>query len=199
MKTSDSALPPSLLARLQTRYAEPHRHYHTMTHVEALLRWLRTYRQLATAPDDIEAAIWFHDAIYDTRRSDNETRSAELARKELAALHWKPDRIDRVAAMVKATRHHHAADSDIDTWLFLDMDLSVLAAPPDTYTDYSRAIRAEFAWVSDAEYRNGRSRVLQSFLRREFIYRTPALQTSWEAAARANLQQELVVLQGGSA
>jgi len=42
-------LPESLLDNLKARYAEPHRHYHTIAHVEALLRHLDTYRHLAAA------------------------------------------------------------------------------------------------------------------------------------------------------
>jgi predicted metal-dependent HD superfamily phosphohydrolase len=79
-------LPDELLAKLRARYAEPHRHYHALGHVEALLRWLDSYRALAAKPALIEAAIWFHDAVYDTRRHDNEARSAHWARDELTAL-----------------------------------------------------------------------------------------------------------------
>lgn len=185
------ALTPALLERLKARYAEPHRHYHTLAHIEALLGHLERHRSLAAQPAEIEAAIWFHDVVYDPRRSDNETRSAELARAELNALGWPPGRVERVAAMVEATRHHHADESDADSWLFLDLDLSVLAAPAGQYDAYSRAIRAEFAWVPQADYQAGRGRVLASFLNRERIYRTPALQARWEGAARRNLEREL--------
>ncbi len=184
-------LPPALLERLKARYAEAQRHYHTLAHVEALLGHLERHRSLAARPAEIEAAIWFHDVVYDPRRSDNETRSAEVARAELDALDWPPGRVERVAAMVEATRRHQADERDADTWLFLDFDLSVLAAPAAQYDAYSRAIRAEFAWVPPADYHAGRGRVLASFLSRERIYRTPVLQDLWEGAARRNLEREL--------
>jgi predicted metal-dependent HD superfamily phosphohydrolase len=187
-------MPPVLRARLGAMYGEPHRHYHALAHVEALRGWLAHWRDLARAPRLIEAAIWFHDAVYDTHRDDNEPHSAELARNELRALAWPEADIARVVTMVRATQHHAAALSDADTLLFLDLDLSVLAQRADVYDAYSAAVRAEYAWVEAHRYRAGRMRVLQSFMARDAIYRTPALHAAWEPAARANLARELQAL-----
>ncbi len=184
-------MPPALRGRLEAMYGEPHRRYHTLVHIEALLGWHAHWRALARAPRLIEAAIWFHDAVYDTHRDDNEPRSAELARDELRALAWPEAAVARVTAMVRATRHHAADLSDADTLLFLDLDLSVLAQRADVYDAYSVAVRAEYAWVEAQRYRAGRLRVLQSFMTRDAIYRTPALHAAWESAARANLAREL--------
>ena len=191
-----AALPIELTTRLAARYAEPQRRYHTLAHVRALQHWLTHWQALAREPHLIDAAIWFHDAVYDPQRRDNEARSAALARVELGTLGWAAHDIDRVAALVLATEHHEADANDTDAWLFLDLDLSVLAQSPADYAAYSAAIRAEYAWVDDARYRAGRAAVLRSFLDRPAIYRTPALQAAWEAAARANLGAELSDLTG---
>ena len=184
-------MPPDLEAQLAAMYGAPERHYHALAHVEALLRWLAHWQQLAREPRLIAAAIWFHDAIYDTRRDDNEARSAELACTELAAIGWAPHAVERVAALVRATQHHQAEASDTDAWLFLDLDLSVLAQSSAHYAAYSAGVRAEYAWVDEVRFRAGRAAVLRSFLDRDAIYRTPELHTAWEAAARANLAAEL--------
>lgn len=185
------ALPATLRARLTAMYAEPHRRYHTLAHIEALHRWLAHWQALASSPSLIAAAIWFHDAVYDTHRQDNELRSADLARSELAALGWPGADVTRVAELVLATQHHRADVHDADAWLFLDLDLSVLGQSAAQYAAYSAAVRAEYAWVDDARYRDGRSAVLRSFLGREAIYRTPDIRAAWEATARANLANEL--------
>ena len=184
-------LPGALRARLAARYGAPQRHYHALGHVEALQRWLAHWARLAREPRLIDAAIWFHDAIYDTQRDDNEPRSAELARTELTAIGWAPEAIERVAALVLATQHHQADADDADAWLFLDLDLSVLGQSPAHYAAYRAGVRAEYAWVDDARFRTGRAAVLRSFLDRESIYRTPELHAAWEATARANLAAEL--------
>jgi predicted metal-dependent HD superfamily phosphohydrolase len=149
---------------------------------------------LAQQPALIAAAIWYHDAVYDTYRDDNEERSAALAQAELEAAGWAAALAGRVADMVRATRHHNADEGDTDTLLFLDFDLSILGSGPPLYDTYCAAIRAEFNWVAEADYRRGRSRVLQSFLQREAIYRTPLLRDAWESAARLNLTRELSLL-----
>lgn len=191
---TDLTLPPELLGRLRRCYAEPQRHYHSLAHVEALQRWLAQYRALARQPALIEAAIWFHDAVYDTRRQDNEARSAAMASEELGALGWPPVAAERVATLVLATQHHRAEASDTDAWLFLDLDLSVLGQSTARYTAYADAVRAEYAWVEDGAYRSGRARVLQGFLARDRLYRTPVLHDAWEAPARFNLGAELAEL-----
>jgi len=208
--TSDTlpdALPHSLCTRLTAMYAEPHRHYHTLAHVHALQRWLGHWQHLAHRPLPIAAAIWFHDAVYDTHRHDNEERSAALARDELGAIGWPLESIEQVAALVLATQHHDASarnpatddaamqDANLaDTWLFLDLDLSVLAQEAAVYDRYSADVRAEYAWVDAARYRSGRAAVLRSFIDRPQLYRTPELHAAWEAAARANLARELSAL-----
>lgn len=190
-------LPDHLLADLRRRYQEPHRHYHTLTHVEALLGWLAECRSLAREPDIITAAIWFHDAIHVPTGADNEPRSAALARAELTAAHWPPASVDRVVDLVLATPHHRAPPDDVDAWLFLDLDLSVLGQDWPTYDAYRLAVRREFAHVPDEAFREGRAAVLQRFLARRSIFRTATLRDRWEAAARANLQREATLLAGG--
>jgi predicted metal-dependent HD superfamily phosphohydrolase len=191
---SDLILPAALLTKLRRCYAEPHRHYHSLAHIEALQRWFAQHHALAREPALIDAAIWFHDAVYDTRRQDNEARSAAMATEELGGLAWPVAAVERVAALVLTTQHHQADPADRDAWFFLDLDLSVLGQSAACYAAYANAVRAEYAWVEDSAYRSGRARVLQGFLARERIYRTPVLHGAWEAAARRNLQAELAAL-----
>jgi len=183
-----------LLARLRILYTESHRHYHTVAHVEALLAHLRRYAHLVQDLKAVAAAIWFHDAIYDTHRDDNEERSAMLAQEELESAGWAPLLVKQVAHMVRATRHHRADAADTDTLLFLDFDLSILGSSPESYSAYCAAIRAEFSWVNDEAYAEGRSRALQTFLQRDKIYRTSLLWDAWEASARVNMLRELAAL-----
>jgi predicted metal-dependent HD superfamily phosphohydrolase len=192
--SAPSTLPKMLLERLAVQYAEPHRHYHSIAHVHALLSHLERYRALAKEPALITAAIWYHDAVYDTRRDDNEERSAALTQSELASIAWPEPAVRRVAEMILATRAHQADPADSDMLLFLDLDLSILGTRPDAYADYCSAVRAEYQWVPEADYAQGRSRVLHAFLARESIYRTPQLIAAWESSAQLNLQRELAAL-----
>lgn len=171
-------------------HTEPHRHYHTMAHITAVLR---TLEELHAATPTARLAAFFHDAVYDPTRADNEAQSAQLAREVLTAVD-RPE-ADNVAAIVLATAAHALPDvAPRETAAFLDADLAILAAEPDRYAAYVEGIRAEYRHLSDAEFRAGRSAVLQTFLDRDRLFFTTAGQARFEARARANLRRELTEL-----
>ncbi len=172
-------------------YAEPHRAYHNVTHVHALLKLADAHADLVHDPLAIRLAIWFHDAVYDTALQDNEERSACLAEKTLSEWHCDTALISSVASKVRATAGHQWEDGDPDTALFLDLDLSVLALPEPVYDRYAQQIAAEYGWVPRSVYSAGRTQVLRGFLSRPHLYFTQRFHAPWEALARANLQREL--------
>jgi predicted metal-dependent HD superfamily phosphohydrolase len=158
---------------------------------------LRLLEQFEASTDDYAAvrfAAWFHDAVYDTRSGTNEKESAALAGRALAELGVPPERVESVRRLILATEGHEARGDVPDLGLFLDADLSILGTEEETYRAYSEAIRKEYAWVPDAAYREGRLKVLTSFLRRERLYYTGPLAERFEARARSNLSNEVRVL-----
>jgi len=187
-------------AKLVGLYSAPERFYHGMAHVEALLGLATAHSAALADREAVEAAIWFHDAIYDSRRSDNELLSAALAREHLQGV-CDGVRLDRIAAMIEATATHvppdfNAPGARSDAVLFLDMDLAILGAPPATFDAYERATRKEYGWVDEAAWTLGRSRVLRGFLDRERIFRSAVFHDRYERQARANIAMSLVRLAG---
>ena len=162
-----------VFARLSSLYAAPGRYYHTLAHVEQCLEELDGARHLARDPGAVEAAIWFHDCIYDPRRSDNEARSADFAAGAMASLGVAAERIAAVRQMILATRHAEAPAGP-DAQLLVDVDLAILGQPEAQFDAYERAIRREYGHVPDADFRRGRAAVLKQFLGRRWIYGTDA-------------------------
>ena len=189
MERLDVPSSPNMFAQLVALHAEPHRAYHTAEHVNALLRHLDAHRDLAARPDIIELAVWFHDAVYNPGSKTNERDSADMAVTFLAP-HLPADDVAAVERMIVLTADHGATD-DPDTQLMLDIDLSILAAPPEVYQRYTEAIRREYRLVPAPLYRRGRAKVLRHFLDIPRIYKTDAVAEAWEAAARGNLMTEL--------
>lgn len=182
----------SLLNDLTERHAEPHRRYHTADHIEAVIRNLR---DLEAANPTTLLAAFFHDAIYDATRSDNEAESAALLRDSLGALN-RPE-VDDAAAMILATAGHQLPDdAPAGTAAFLDADLAILAASAEIYHAYSRNIRVEYGHMTDADFRAGRIAVLSHFAEREELYFSTPGRARYESAARANLAMELASLMG---
>lgn len=192
-RLSATTNPVSVATDLITRWSEPHRHYHALDHLETCLAQLDAHRTLADEPNIIELALWFHDAVYDPRASDNEARSARLAADTLRAAGLPESAISKVERLILATRAHEA-DGDPDTALLLDIDLSILGASPDAYQTYAAAIRREYAWVPEPDYRAKRAAILSRFLQRPRSFLTEPFFTRHEALARANLAREIQTL-----
>ena len=178
----------TLFAQLMAAYAEPQRHYHTQQHLGECLSAFDAARALAERPDEVELALWFHDAIYDIKGHDNEQRSADWARTALVDAGVVADIADRVHALVMATRHT-AVPSGRDEQLLVDIDLSILGAERPRFDEYEQQIRKEYAYVPGFLFRRKRREILKGFLDRPAIYSTPHFHASLEAKARDNLQR----------
>ncbi|KQT11129.1 HD domain-containing protein [Ramlibacter sp. Leaf400] len=183
-----------LMNQLVAAWGEPQRHYHTLQHLRECLAHFEAASMLARRPAEVELAIWFHDAVYDPRREDNEQRSADWARDSVLAAGCDAQVADRVHALVLATRGHVAEGDDPDTRLLLDIDLAILGAAPARFDDYERQVRREYAHVDDAQWGAGRARVLRGFLGRPRIFATDAFRDALEARARDNLARSLAAL-----
>jgi predicted metal-dependent HD superfamily phosphohydrolase len=180
-----------LYAVVLSHYSAEGRFYHNLHHVAELLRLLTGFEHRFDDCDAVRFAAWFHDAVYDTKRDDNEERSAELAGRALHELSAPAVTAGRVLEMILATKGHSAEGLPWDAQLFLDADLSILGAAPEVYGQYSEAIREEYARVPEPMFRRGRRDVLEGFLRRERIYHTDEMFARFEERARANLRREI--------
>lgn len=188
--TPAAAYPP--FDRLVETYSEPHRHYHTLEHVGEVLR---VVGRLKGGPA-VQLAVWFHDAVYDPKAKDsnNERMSADLAERELTALGLPPEVVRHVADLVRSTAHFDWSWSKFtgpDFDALHDADLAILGASEVRYARYAADVRKEYAWVPDADYREGRRVILDVFLSRERIYRTEAMFAEGEEAARRNMAAEV--------
>ena len=184
---------------LVAAYSAPDRHYHNLEHLAEMFRVAARLTLITDDPSAVQLAVWFHDAVYDPRAADNEARSADLAATLLGPVGVPRSELERVARLIHATAHL-ATDrppGDRETAILLDADLAILGAAPERYARYAGAIRQEYAWVPEAEYRAGRARVLDRFLARSRIFWTDLAYQEGEQQARANLSAERASLTGG--
>jgi predicted metal-dependent HD superfamily phosphohydrolase len=181
----------SIRTRAIEAWSEPHRRYHTLEHLSECLVLFREseVRRECERPHEVMVALWLHDLVYDTARTDNEERSAEEARKLLSAAGVAEEAVERIAALILATKHHVAETPDAA--VLLDVDLAILGAGPERFARYEAQIREEYGWVPDEAYRAGRRAVLERFAGRPRIFLTNTLHDRLEARARANLAAAL--------
>ena len=161
-----------------------------MQHLLECLRGFDAVRHLAERPAEIELALWFHDAIYDVKRSDNEEQSANWATRELEAASVPKDVVARINALVMVTRHT-GVPADNDQQLLVDIDLSILGAPMERFAEYETQIRDEYAFVPGFLFRRKRKQILKSFAERSRIYGTDHFHAALEQRARENLARAI--------
>ncbi|WP_144419369.1 hypothetical protein V5F23_10930 [Pseudomonas sp. WP18] len=171
-------------------YREPHRAYHSCQHLEECLQVRDCVDAACQAPAEVDLALWFHDAIYDPLRHDNELRSAQ----------WL-DTVARDSGLDEATRRrlqdlimvtrHDGAPATVDEAVLVDTDLAILGAPFERFEEYDQQVRREYRHVPSFLYRRKRRQVLEGFLARERIYTNAAYFDAFEQQARANLARAI--------
>ncbi|MFF3871536.1 hypothetical protein [Streptomyces sp. NPDC001978] len=179
---------------LIARWQEPQRHYHTLTHLTAVLDHVDVLEKYAGDADAVRLAAWFHDAVYLPDRSENEERSARLAERALTEIGVPDAKIAEVARLVRLTVGHDPADDDRDGQVLCDADLAILAASPSGYATYTAAVREEYHFVPNDAFRAGRAAILRQLLALPRLFHTPYGAAEWEATARYNVRSELELL-----
>ena len=66
------------LKLLNLRYGEPARFYHTLDHIDELMRFYDEYRGKIVDNLAVRLAIMYHDIIYDPKSGTNEEDSAAI-------------------------------------------------------------------------------------------------------------------------
>lgn len=176
-----------LYHQLIQAYAEKHRAYHTMSHIEHCLNEFDHVKQWIQYPVEVELAIWFHDIIYQPHASANEEKSAAMTVSQLTRAQATAVQIDLVKNLILATKHDRPPDGS-DAKYLVDIDISILGAPPEVYRRYEENIRREYRWVPKILFIKGRKKILASFLDRDRIYYTQFFADQYERQSRSNLE-----------
>ncbi len=183
--------------KLSQIYSEPQRHYHTLDHIYQCICEFRDAPYLSEHPNEIEMAIWFHDAVYVPGKKDNEQQSARLAQKFLKKIKMPDFFIKRVGSLILATKHK-ASPKSLDAKVIVDVDLSILGKSEQDFDRYETGIRQEYRYVPEEQFKQGRAAILEGFLNRDSIYSTDFFRKKYEEQARKNLQKSIAELRRNS-
>lgn len=173
---------------IATAYAEPQRHYHTLTHISDIVGQFERLRDRFAMPESVLLALFFHDIVYDPARQDNEAQSAAMLCERLPDIDGAV--LNHACFCIWESKGHKAT-GDADTDLFLDLDMSILGAPWEDYLKYAKGVAREYLPVYGAEaYAAGRPTLfLEPTLAHERIFLTEPFAAS-ESQARHNLAAE---------
>ncbi len=182
--------PTVVFETLNSLYSQPHRFYHNLTHIDHCLRELSSVKSFAKDYDSLELAIWYHDAVYETRKDDNEEKSAELAKEICEKNNFTDDFTTRIYKLILSTKHC-GEPNDPDEKIMLDIDLAILGQEQDIFKEYEDNIRKEYIYVPKEIFNPKRSEILQSFLDRKSIYLTDYFKDKYEEIARDNIKKSI--------
>ncbi len=195
--TDDGTTIDRYWSEINTCYTEPHRHYHTLAHLNNFLVELTGIRTRLENWTAMLFALFYHDIIYNPLRSDNEERSAILAREGMEQMSIPGFIIRATADCIMATRSHEVSDNP-DVNYFTDADLSVLGQARDIYKRYSNDIRKEYDVYPDVVYCPARKNVLLVFLQMTRIFKTDFFYNKYEEQARINIKAEIALMDNNS-
>ena len=185
--TPNQAMPD--LQAVLNAYAEPQRHYHTVQHLQECLQWWQRCQEQMQIPAEVALALFYHDIVYDPKRSDNELQSANTMLAHLQP-YLPSDSTERIYRWILATAHHNSPvpPTDDDVKWVLDIDLGILSADAERFQEYERQIRMEYRHVPLLIYRCKRRQVLRDFAQTDHLYHTDFFRQQLERSAKANLQ-----------
>lgn len=180
----------TLWNEIEQNYSNRNRHYHSLEHLDKMLFYLTKIKAKIQNWEPILFTLYYHDIIYNSRKSNNEEESAKLAKKRMLELSIPNDIIQQSTAQIIATKKHSISENS-DTNYLLDIDLSILGQNWKTYLTYTKNVRKEYAIYPDFLYKPGRKKVLHHFLNMERIFKTDYFYDLFEKQAKENLKREL--------
>lgn len=182
---------------LESLYQQPHRHYHNLQHLAhcfSELEWLRIVephlQRYIKNLGVVRWAIWFHDAVYDSKENCNEELSSDIAVRVLRSKGCSPAFIYQVQHAIFATGQILQPVTK-DAAIVVDIDQSILGRPKPEFDAYCNGIAKEYNWVQPGPYAVERIKFLKSLLSHRYIYRTAPFSVKYEATARKNIEVEI--------
>lgn len=188
------SLPTARWEELERRHGEAQRHYHDLLHVAEVAERFEAVIETPgwQQPAEVFLALLCHDIVYEPGHSDNEARSAEIARL------WAADvdlDADRVAHLIDLTARHGELDHatlDSDEQLLVDIDVAILAADEERFAAYEQGVAQEWDPVIGLRaWKIARWRWVEAILESDWIFASPHFRNQLEDAARENLAMSL--------
>jgi predicted metal-dependent HD superfamily phosphohydrolase len=181
-------------------YDSDGRYHHDFGHVIEVTDFIVDHLDECQQPFVPLWAAVYHDKVMSFDKVPygyNEQQSTVDAGQELIGI-LPQFHIGQVQAFVLATIDHSVGSAaNPDLAVFLDADMSVLAAPWPRYLDYADNIRKEYARYSNEEFKIGRTNVLEVLLNKakhDELFFSRFGKTALAAIAQSNMAAELEML-----
>lgn len=145
---------------LYNNWTKPGRYYHNLDHLNDVISYIEKWKHRFTRSEfeQLILAAFFHDAIYDPRKSEtNEEKSKKLFRESYIG---KNERFDLVDDAIDCTKERKKPSS-FPLKIFWEADNQVFRKDWLKVLRWERGIRKEYSYVSDDTYRKARIKFLE--------------------------------------
>lgn len=184
-----------------TAYGSPLRPYHNHDHLvhglSEIAVWAANTNASSSEVETLKKAFWFHDAVY-------QVPQGPISNEEQSAMLWISTQLDKQDAdgpanLIRATNHLQARNVNNPLRdVMLGVDLAILGQSGDSYDDYARSVRLEYAMINDDVYRANRIRVLTHFLEKAQqgkLFPVPYFSALYNQQSIANISREIAHLE----
>lgn len=150
--------PVQTFNELVQKWEEPWRFFHTIdNHLRPMLEKIHTF------PNDddrhvLEIAAWFHDCVYDPKKSDNEVESIIYFRSQMIR---RTERTDKVVKIIRSTIDYKNLKSELEA-KFAKLDTASLRTTSlETLLRNEKLLLKEFQFVDYSIYKERRIAFLE--------------------------------------
>jgi predicted metal-dependent HD superfamily phosphohydrolase len=197
--TNEFSIPQELsdkwLKIVWDHYDEGWRYYHTTNHIKELFKYYDKYYSSLNNSIVVALTIFFHDVIYEPKKTDNEEKSVELFQEYAREINLSQEVTEKVSTYIMNTKSHSTMlSSDLDLQYFLDFDLSILGQSDEVYAQYAENIRKEYIHIPDDLFKQGRTAILIKLSEKGDIYKTAEFKKLYEDQAKLNMKNEIAKL-----
>jgi predicted metal-dependent HD superfamily phosphohydrolase len=166
-KTFNNLLKPCIhekgLKELPLRWSEPHRYYHNTTHLVNIIHDIETnmwFKGLtASEKRALMIAAFYHDAIYNPKKDDNEERSVKLFLRDFGGTDIRM--IDAVCGLIMVTKYRKRPGTKLKK-IFWDADNAGFKKGFDWLMKTEKLIQKEYSYLPKEKFREGKIKFLET-------------------------------------
>jgi len=148
---------------LPLRWKEKHRYYHTVNHLVWVLQNIETniyFKELSLYEKHaLLLAAFFHDAVYDPKRNDNEEKSVQLFR--FAFKNSDPKMARTVEELIMVTKYRKRPITKIQRILW-DADNAGFKKGYASLLKTEKLIQKEYSYLPKEKFREGKIKFLET-------------------------------------
>lgn len=148
---------------LERNWRDNSRHYHSITHLVDILKSIEKnihFNELTAYEKHVLViAAFFHDAIYDVKKNNNEDESIRFFKTFHKGSHI--EFVDDVCGLIEVTKYRQRPFFKLKK-IFWDADNSQFYKSFANFIKIDKEIRKEYPHVSDKDYKEARIKFLES-------------------------------------